>query len=89
MIKYEDNCVGCTSMGLHCRQNACPNYEKQKVVYCDKCGDDGVIYQVEKEQLCSYCIANKYEKDFIRTFWADILEQYAGTYADDNYEVIN
>lgn len=56
MVKYENHCVGCTSMGLHCMGSSCPN-SNVPVHYCDKCGDElEEIYDVDDEELCEHCL---------------------------------
>lgn len=38
MIEYENECLGCTSMGMHCKGKSCPNREVPHH-YCDECGE--------------------------------------------------
>ena len=60
MIEYRDECVGCTSMGLHCLGSVCPN---RNVPYhiCDDCGDETTLYKFEGEELCLDCILERLE----------------------------
>ena len=60
MIKYEDECVDCKSMGLPCYGTACPNRNVPHF-YCDECGDEGDIYEFDGEELCIYCIEHRLE----------------------------
>ena len=65
MVKNENGCVGCTSMGLPCRGDSCPN--RNVVTYfCDKCGDElgsDEIYDVDGEELCEYCLKQMFKKE--------------------------
>lgn len=36
-VKIENECVGCTSMGLYCMGSSCPNRRVERY-YCDRCG---------------------------------------------------
>lgn len=60
MRKYENECVGCTSQGLHCIGSSCP---KQNVlhIYCDKCGEERRLYKYDERELCIGCIAEELE----------------------------
>lgn len=88
MIEYQDNCVGCTGMGLHCKGGSCPNYGTQKVVYCDKCGCDSVaIYQDGDDQLCGYCLAEKHKEELIKEYWEEILSEFIDRFTE-NYDVV-
>lgn len=65
MIQYEDECVGCKSMGLPCYGDACPNRNVPHI-YCDKCGeeiDEDEWYEDDEyEDLCEDCLKEKYRK---------------------------
>jgi hypothetical protein len=58
MIEYESECVGCTSLGLHCIGEHCPNRNVPHY-YCDECGEEDTLYEYEGEELCIECIKNK------------------------------
>ena len=59
MIKYENECVGCSSE-LGCMENACPNRNVPHL-YCDKCGDDVErLYEYNGEELCVECLLDKF-----------------------------
>lgn len=63
MIKYESNCVGCTSIGLHCMGQGCPNHGKVPVPYCEHCGheiDIDEVYEVDGEHLCEDCLKDMF-----------------------------
>ena len=55
MIKIIDDCVDCTSMGLHCQGPSCPN-RRREVHCCDGCGSEEELYYFEGGEYCSYCI---------------------------------
>lgn len=65
MIKHEDECVGCTSLGLQCLGPECPNRNVPHY-YCDDCGEE---YQPEElythpdteDVYCKNCILSKLE----------------------------
>lgn len=62
MIKYEDECVGCTGIGLPCIGSSCPNREVPHY-YCDKCGDEvdpEDLYDVDGVMMCAECILSQY-----------------------------
>lgn len=61
MIKYEDECVGCSSLGLPCLGTSCINRNVPHW-YCDECGDEDELYEFEGQELCINCIAGKLEK---------------------------
>lgn len=61
MIKYEDECVGCREIGLPCLGSGCgktnvPHY------YCDKCGDEEVLYYYDGQEICLNCIRDSLTK---------------------------
>ena len=56
MVKYENYCVGCTSMGLPCMGSTCPN-RNVPVYYCDKCNEEvEEVHEVDGEELCEDCL---------------------------------
>lgn len=55
MLKIENECVGCTEMGLPCKGAGCPNRNVRRL-YCDRCGDEiAVAYIVDGDELCEEC----------------------------------
>ena len=65
MRRYENQCCGCAVPAYPCIGNAC-KYRHVLVVYCDKCGDpiDGdTYYDVDGEELCDYCLKEKFKKE--------------------------
>ena len=64
MIKYENLCVDCTALGMHCKGAACPNNKPVEVHVCDKCGDVlDDVYEVDGEELCADCLKDMFRKD--------------------------
>lgn len=62
MLKYENHCVGCTSMGIPCMGRTCPN-RKVPVYYCDKCDEElDEIYEVDDEELCEECLKDMFRR---------------------------
>ena len=61
MKQIENECVGCTDIGLHCLGSSCPN---RKVVhyYCDDCGYEEQLYYFEERELCIDCIRSRLEE---------------------------
>lgn len=63
MIRIENFCVDCTSIGLHCLGESCPNMHVE-VHYCDKCGIQlDEIYECDGEELCADCLLDKFRKE--------------------------
>lgn len=54
MTAYEDRCVGCTDLGLHCQGSSCKN-KNVEVHYCDECKSDGCVAILDDEELCESC----------------------------------
>lgn len=55
MIKYKNNCVGCTSIGLPCMGDACSN-KNIRIFYCDRCGEKmGPANKINGYHLCEEC----------------------------------
>ena len=55
MRKIVDNCVDCTSMGLHCLGASCSN-RRHEVSCCDNCGAEETLYDHDGKEYCSYCL---------------------------------
>ena len=60
MKKIEDECVGCTSVGLPCLGIGCPNRNVVRF-YCDECGNEEKLYCYDGEELCKDCLLEKFE----------------------------
>lgn len=61
MKRIENECVGCTEMGLPCRGSACPNRNVERF-YCDECKEEAELYYYDGEELCIDCIVKRLEK---------------------------
>lgn len=62
MIRYENQCVGCTSMGLFCMGSTCPNLNVP-IYCCDKCGEElDEVYEVDGEELCEECLKDMFRR---------------------------
>ena len=61
MKKTENECVGCTSMGLPCLGSGC-HHRAVTRWYCDKCGDETQLYHFEDQELCIDCIVSMLEE---------------------------
>ena len=61
MIRYEDECVGCSALGFPCYGAACPN-KNVPHAYCDECDEDvgdEELYEYDGEELCYDCLMNR------------------------------
>ena len=52
MKLIEDECVDC---GLPCLGSSC-KYKNVERFYCDKCGEEDVLYEYDGLELCIECI---------------------------------
>ena len=55
-VRIEDECVGCTDLGMYCMGSSCPNRRVERY-YCDRCGaecspDNGGF---DYDDLCNDC----------------------------------
>ena len=63
MKRIEDHCVGCSDLGKPCLGDRC-RYSHVVVYYCDQCGSElEEIYEVDGEELCEYCLKDKFRKE--------------------------
>ena len=65
MVEFESHCVGCTSMGMRCVGDRCPNRDVPHY-YCDECGDEltyDEIYDVDEEELCEFCLKKRFRRE--------------------------
>lgn len=60
MKKIVSDCVGCTSMGLHCIDPACTNRSRE-IRCCDKCEAEETLYHFDGGEYCLDCIVEKLE----------------------------
>lgn len=59
MVKIENFCVDC---GRPCLGSGCPN-RNLEICICDQCGEQipwDAIYDVDGEELCEYCLKEKF-----------------------------
>ena len=61
MKQIENECIGCTSIGMHCMGSTCPNRNVLHL-YCDECGDECDLYEYDGEELCIECIEKRLPK---------------------------
>jgi hypothetical protein len=61
MKRIENECVGCTSLGMHCLGIGCPNREVLHY-YCDECEDECDLYEYDGKELCIECIEKRLHK---------------------------
>ena len=57
MKKIENECVEC---GLPCLGDSCP-YKEVVRFYCDRCGEEDMLYHYEDEELCKDCLLKEFE----------------------------
>lgn len=60
MKKIIDDCVGCTSMGLHCLGHACSKRSRE-IHCCDNCEEEETLYHFEGGEYCIECIMEMLE----------------------------
>lgn len=60
MQRIEDECVGCTDMGLRCMGSNCPNRDVVKY-YCDYCGSEEKLYHYDNLEICEECLLKQFE----------------------------
>lgn len=61
MKKIIDECVDCTSMGLHCMGAACSK-RRQEIHVCDNCECNDTLYHFEGGEYCIDCIIDMLER---------------------------
>ena len=59
MKKLENECVGCTDLGLHCLGASCRNRNVPHF-YCDECGEETKLYKYDGEELCEDCLLDRF-----------------------------
>ena len=52
MKRVQNDCVDCA---MHCIGNAC-KYRNVVHYYCDKCGNEDTLYDVDGTELCKDCL---------------------------------
>lgn len=60
MQRIENECVGCTDVGLYCLGSGCPN---RNVVhyYCDYCNNEEKLYHYDNDEICEECLLKQFE----------------------------
>ena len=59
MIRYEDNCTGCSTIFGSCRGASCPN-RNVPVLVCDDCGSEvETLYDYDGDQVCAECLLGR------------------------------
>ena len=58
MTRIEDDCNGCTYIGLPCR-----NCGRDKIphCYCDKCGYEAKLFRFDDKELCADCLLEQFD----------------------------
>ena len=61
MKRIEDECVGCSSIGIPCFGISCPNKNVVRY-YCDRCKDEEYpLYHYDGEEICAKCLLSEFE----------------------------
>jgi hypothetical protein len=78
MIKYENECVGCTTIGLHCIGPSCRNRNVPHF-YCDRCKNEAKLFHYDGDELCAKCIIKDIstETDEYEYDESDVAAEYA------------
>ena len=59
MIRIENECLDCPSE-LGCLGDSCPNRNVTRF-YCDRCGEEDILYYYDNEELCRDCLLKEFE----------------------------
>ena len=59
MKKIENECVGCPKE-MGCLGDSC-SYRNVIRYYCDRCGDETVLYNYYGEEICKDCLLKDFE----------------------------
>ena len=61
--KYEDECLGCTTLGIPCHGSTCVNRNVPRY-YCDRCKDEfepeELYISDDGDELCADCFLMNY-----------------------------
>ena len=86
MVRFENECGGCTSVGLPCLGSSCRNLNVPRF-YCDKCGWEETLYDWNGQELCVDCIEAELQKSVAKKNAVcekcgktDVLYDYDGEY---------
>lgn len=60
MQRVENECVGCSTIGLPCMGSSCPNRNVTRH-YCDRCGCEDTLYYYDGYELCEECLLKNFE----------------------------
>lgn len=60
MKKTENECVGCTDVGLYCIGSSCPNKNVVRY-YCDYCGREEKLYHYDNDEICEGCLLKQFD----------------------------
>ena len=63
MIRVENDFCGCAVPGYPCLGNSCPK-RHVKHFYCDECGRETILYEIDGQQLCRECLTDCLIKDY-------------------------
>ena len=65
------------------------DYSEETSYYaCDNCGDmDSTLYIDGKKHYCAKCLVERNLDDFVRTYFDEMVEQYAEDYVQ-GYDVV-
>jgi ribosomal protein S27AE len=55
MERIENDCCGCAVPAYPCIGNSCP-LRNARHYYCDKCGNETILYHWDDRQLCAECV---------------------------------
>ena len=62
MVRYEDECVGCSAPAYPCMGDSCPNLNVPHLE-CDDCGQEvDDLYEYDDEQICEDCRLKRFTK---------------------------
>lgn len=74
MVKNENECVGCHTLGLPCIGMSCRNRNVPHY-YCDKCKAEETLFHCDGEELCADCIIKLVDNDEYSE--DDVYEEFA------------
>lgn len=86
MKRVENNCVGCTGMGLPCVH--CGRDHDYVYYECDSCDkttlNEDILYEDDGKHYCLECLIKKNMNDFVRY----AMEEVGAEWADANFEEV-
>lgn len=59
MVRFENQCLGCEDLGMHCLGEACP-HRRVEVHICDRCGEEigEESFTIDGDELCEACASD-------------------------------